>query len=323
MGWNRLAQGTRRALGIGVGEDEKPRDEKPREDDPRDDDEEVTPRGRIWRYLRVSAQLMVVLVVLGGVLSAVLWSRARGEVARQLHNFGQQMVDQRLLEMKEDEALSHERVLRLNGQPIIIHVGKFEGDSDDALSDLEAGGGACERVGGEDGSRSVSCFRSNQEQIFDPTDLSTLGDVEYRLAVDGDEDDDDSFYLDMKPGDGFDVTALAPDGINDVPGRDHEDIPRPPNASRVMSAYEEGRPYMVSMYLSKADETGEELMEWYRDRMSRDHWVEVDVAIDGDDKPVLWYRRVNDPTRFAVLTFSAPRNEDAHQGTMTVITEAQ
>ena len=216
--------------------------------------------------------------------------------------------------------------LMLNGQPIEIEIGSSaEKSRQDVLAEIE---GSCEQIDTENESYKT-CFEADQSVSF--------ADRLKEIADEGKSHRPrrnpislcafqrrwfPRFFMSLKSGTGFNIQEFMP-GDNDVPGPEHSDLPRPPDSVRVLSSYEEGHPYLVSMLLSPAS-SKEELIRWYRENMSTETWIEIQPEDAQTDNSTLWFRRTGAITRFITIHFDPPQNEEEEQdGTMIVITEAQ
>ncbi len=280
---------------------------------------------RLWAAARRTLTSMVMLAAFLAVLLAVAWSRTRANLRAQLGLLGRDMLVQQMLEQqKEDGALDDDdRVLVLNGQPLQIGVG-VEDRSLDAIQAEHPG----DCLPGGDGS--VACLSDVGAGGFAAMlrgDFSGLEHLEYRLYEA--KEDGRSFFFRLKPAEGFDPRAMLPSRDHDVPGPEHADVPRPPDSVRVLSAYERGRPYLMSMFLDRVGRSRESLTQWYRDRMSREQWTELpleQVARERDLHPStpapLWFHRRGRTDQFVVLTFKEAE-EGERPGTITTILEAQ
>lgn len=292
-------------------------------------DEQASARPGLRPGLRAAARravtTLLMLAAFLGILLAVAWSRTRANLRAQLGLLGRDMLVQQMLEQqKEDGALDDDdRVLVLNGQPLRIGVGV----EDKSLDEIqEENPGDC--LPGAEGS--VACLSDVGAGGFAAMlrgDFSGLERLEYRLYQ-GTEDGR-SFFFRLKPAEGFDPRAMLPSGDRDVEGPEHADVPRPPNSVRVLSAYERGRPYLMSMFLNREGRSRASLEQWYRERMSREHWNELpleEVAREHGLHPrgpaPLWFHRPGRTDKFVVITFWEA-NDDERPRTMTTILEAQ
>ncbi len=268
---------------------------------------------------------LVVLAVFFAVLVAVAWSRTRANLRAQLGLLGRDMLVQQMLEhQKEDGSLDDDnRILVLNGQPLRIDVGV----EDKSLEEIRAEHpGEC----WPEGEWSVTCLTDvggGGIAAMLQGDFSGLERLEYRLyeAKEGGQ----TFFFRLKPAEGLDPLALLPSRDHDVPGPEHTDVPRPPDSVRVLSAYEQGRPYLMSMFLDREGRSRASLTQWYRERMSREQWNELpleEVARERNLHPrtpaPLWFHRRGRTDKFVIITFREA-GEGERPGTITTILEAQ
>ena len=283
---------------------------------------ETTPKTTKAKVLDILRRVVVgaiVAMVVAGIVGAVMLSHARKEMHRGLTVISRDLLRQ--YEMAEEKADEHEgpRLFVFNGQEIEVETGHEQASVDELMSEMP---GDCHRVdeGGEshqtcmEGGSTLSDLRGLV--TGEPPDMSRL---KYRYAVG--EDEGGTFYINLSPKTNFDPLALWSE-TEDVPGPEHSDIPRPPDARRIVSAHERGRPYLASMFLGSPGMTPRELKEYYRSNMDPRIWSESQLSDDPDDFMV--FRRNGAPHRFVTITFDPGESaEDSENGTVTVIAEAQ
>jgi hypothetical protein len=129
----------------------------------------------------------------------------------------------------------------------------------------EAGSVACFDVGEEKGSPESILARA---QKFAATgDASSFGDLRYvrvERRVQG------VFVVMMWTDGPLDLRAMFPKQ-GDAPGVDFPDLPRPPDARRIFSAWEEGEAPAVNIY-EAAGKTPKELDAYYRAELAQRGW---------------------------------------------------
>jgi hypothetical protein len=104
-------------------------------------------------------------------------------------------------------------------------------------------------------------------------DVSEFGELRYIYAQRAAEGG--TFFVAFWVEGSFKLADMFPTE-GDAPGRDAADVPRPPQARRILSSWEEGRPQAVATYLGGGS-TGR-LIDFYRDEMPEAGWdiLEVD-----------------------------------------------
>lgn len=277
-----------------------------------EDVEKPSWRSRVLGLLRHLVGLAIIAAVCMAIFSAVILSSARKQLHRGLTLVGSDLIQQ--YEMNEFGGVVDDapRVFVLNGQEISVRSAFDERDVDAVLASMP---GDCERMD-EEGQSHQTCV--NGELSFESVatiaqgESPDLSQLSYRVAVG--QEEGGTFYLELNPKEGFDTQALM---AAEVEGPEHEDIPRPPGGRRFMSAYERGKPYLMSMFIG-SERSIAEMKEFYRENMDSEIWTPVE---DAEDERHLVYLRRGAPYRFVVLTF---RPSKAIEGTtLTAITEAQ
>lgn len=270
-------------------------------------------RARIFAWLRSLVVLAIVGAVMLAITSAIVLSNARKQLHRGLTMVGTDLIQQ--YEMNEEAGVvdGAPRVFVLNGQEINVRAAYDERDVDAVLASMP---GECERFDEEDGRSHQTCVDGGLtfESIgsIAQGDSPDLSELRYRLAVG--QDEGGTFYLELSPKESFDPQKLL---SGDVEGPEHADIPRPPGGRRFMSAYERGKPYLLSMFTG-SERSIAEMKEFYRENMDPETWIPVD---DVEDESHLMYLRRGAPYRFVLLTFRPSKAEEGT--TLTAITEAQ
>jgi hypothetical protein len=74
----------------------------------------------------------------------------------------------------------------------------------------------------------------------------------------------------------FKLNALAPPDGADAPGTDPQNVPRPPESVRYLTAASEGRPHSVRIYESK--HSAQKVLESYEREMPKLGWTPVDTG---------------------------------------------
>ncbi|MEM9190051.1 MAG: hypothetical protein AAGF12_12785, partial [Myxococcota bacterium] len=250
--------------------------------------------------LRVSAFLLCVyLAVLG-----FLMHQARAQVSEVLMGLGVEMLRYEGAEYQEAP-----RTLYLNGQRILMATGIANHSLDRVLDfyesrcmdhDGELGEQIAELMSADpdvgdidsslldatlreaSGSKGfVACLdtgrdRLEQEALAERVDryrryadVSELGDMRYIYA---EESDGTTLFVTFWTEGSFKIAEMFPEE-GDAPGQDVDGVPRPPNARRILSAWEQGHPQSFTMYLQEG--TGASLEEFYRGAM--DDWTLMEI----------------------------------------------
>jgi hypothetical protein len=152
--------------------------------------------------------------------------------------------------------------------------------------------------------------------FLDSGDLSEVGHMRYLFAQRADEEG--TFMVSIfsdQPVRLFDIFPTE----GDAPGSDPVDIPRPPEARRLLSAFEEGRPYGMFVYTHAAGQEASDLERTYRERlMPSQGWSAVSlrdgerVRVDGSLMSV-WSK----DERVVTLVFSEGPDGQATTSVMT------
>jgi hypothetical protein len=136
-------------------------------------------------------------------------------------------------------------------------------------------------------------------------DLSEIGDLRFVYAA---EEEGDTVFVIMWTDGPFRVREMFPNE-GDSPGRDVDDVPRPPDSRRLLSAWEDSQPQSMTLYAGEGSDAAS-LEVTYRASMPSAGWnlLEVpDAAPRPEDAPpTLVYERGE---RMVILTFI-----DLHQG---------
>lgn len=287
----------------------------------------ATWRGRAQeRILAVVRAMLCLLVIVVMVVAGCLRS-AHAQLGETLLTFGDQLV-----KWQGMKANSGPRRLYVNGLGLGLITLSSELDVAHALDRFQElcrkrGGLAvpsalAERLGKDthvfDGSFRqesatqgvLACLDSGQPlalsdlterltRLRDTGDLAALGDLRYVLArrsgatttllVFWTEGSAPLFQLFPKTG--------------DAPGRDPNDVPRPPSSQRILSAAEQGAPYGLTMYRTPS-QTPDQLRQWYRRELKGSGW---DVREDSSVSTLHAQR----PGRSLFLVFSGAKTAGA------------
>lgn len=327
-----------------------------------------TERGSVWGRLRAIlpnlARLFAFLLAVYAVGMVVVARQVRAETDEILLGVGAQMMA-----YAEADAQDAPRTLRLNGQRLLFGSGHtrdhsvgevldfFEGrcrSRDGRLVDQLGELAAARQIEAPDTSMMdatlreetgrggfVACFDVGEEregieglvarlQAFaDTGNLARMGGLRYAYARP--TEDGGTHFLVFHTDEELNVYEMFP-ATGDAPGVDVEDLPRPANVRRLMSAWEEGDPHSLSMYTSTT-RSADELRTWYsrelpgsgwelvepseaqRERFTR-HWEEDDRRIlqDADaihaelgDRHVMLVFTDDEPSGQAVVTLLTSR----------------
>jgi len=125
-------------------------------------------------------------------------------------------------------------------------------------------------------SGSVLCFtggdaasRPDYEQFERENDLGALGNLRYVMAGQGNAAQSDAQLtrvITLWTEGHFRLDRLAPPPSGDAPGSDSALFPRPPGASRILSAEAVGAPYALRVY--ETDASAEQVLAFYDARMT-------------------------------------------------------
>ena len=245
-----------------------------------------------------------------------------------------------------------ERFLVFNGQRVRISTGSAPGNVEDFVEGFESGCSAADglpsdvaaetrasrsHVAGDEGY--AACLDVGEDELdleewqrrledFQRTgNLQSLGAFRYAYA--SRIPNGETSYVMLGAADGLELDQVLPTLGTDVPGPELSALPRPPGATRIMSAYEEREPYLVTMFAG-SPETPEALAARYRDLVDASVWQEVEVpVVPGEGLGVFFLHR-DEPARFAFAHFerslSPETPEDEEDGnllTLTTIMEAR
>lgn len=220
------------------------------------------------------------------------------------------------------------RILELNGQALEITTEQLDVDVPTALAEMRetcpsgdtrlvegTGYFLCfEELGGLEWSRRFSEFGETR-------DVADLGEVRYAYVA---PRDGGAFRVAMRPLGSFKLDDLVPHADRDVAGRDARGVPRPPAGRRVLAAEERGEPYAITMY-GELERDPESLFRWYRDRIDRERFVELDVMSEAErlgeelDGRILYLLDRQRPASFVVLHFEAPRGSAPFKSYVTIM----
>ncbi|MEM1414892.1 MAG: hypothetical protein AAGH15_08325 [Myxococcota bacterium] len=241
-----------------------------------------------------------------------------------------------------------ERVLVINGQRVRITTGasttNLEGflagvDARCARGDGLAGEGAealgparrrmqddvgfvaCLDVGRDE--LDLAAWRTRLAALQETGDLSALGDFRYTYATRRGEGE--TRFVRLEVIDSLRLEALSPERGRDVPGPELAQLPRPPGGDRILSAYEEREPYLVSMFAGVPEEP-EAFVGRYRALLDPGVWQEVDLP-EGRATPGLFLLHREEPARFAFVHVRRAADDDAAPEealrTMVTVVEAR
>lgn len=307
----------------------------------------LRPEGRLPKVLRVGAFTIVV----GSLIAFGQYQRVRGQVSESLLGAGAQMM------MLEDADRQDEpRALHVNGQVIRFSSGMVSQPMEAVLDRFELqcnrlDGGLMETLGDAFAERSdhraaervselepilreqsetsgfVACIdmgSSNADlqrmlerfRRFERSrDLADLGELRYVYAEPAGER---THFVALWTEGSLRFDQLFPE-TGDAPGEDPADIPRPPGARRVLTAFEEGDPQRATFYLaSDLDESG--LESFYRRELPASGWTVLDASDDPraqarararDGRPALVAQHGDRTVFFALSTDDEGRGQAA------------
>ncbi len=260
------------------------------------------------RILRRALQALTVAAFLALLAGGWAYHRARAQVSESFWDLGSQMM--RFGDAREQDT---PRDLQLNGQLIRFSAGTadrsahevldfFEARCRDADGGIEAQLRALREQRPDafegDGSPSpilrdensvrgyVACMDFGQSltvtelgervQRFGAShDVGDIGDMRYVFAEQYQrEGHTAAHFVVMWTKGSFDLDRMFPER-GDAPGRDAENVSRPPNARRVLSSWERGQPYSLSVYQARGDES--DLVSFYRRSLPENGWTLVDA----------------------------------------------
>ena len=142
------------------------------------------------------------------------------------------------------------------------------------LESGEAGYVACLDMGDE--KRDLEVLIELFERFSKTGNLGDVGHLRYAYAkpVRG-SNDTRTFLLTMWTESEVNLFKMLPMEGNDAAGRDVEGVPRPPHAQRILSSWETGQPYGVTMYGSKF-QTATQLEAFYRHELPKQGWAFIE-----------------------------------------------
>ncbi len=231
---------------------------------------------KIGRALR----LLAIVTGVGAVVVLALVSQARAAAEEQLWRLGENLSS---LSETADPA-GDPRTLVVNGAEVVVRSQHADGDVAASLDRAET---AC--AGFEVGERSttlraanadhgfVACFRGLRGRgavaliragwaFLARGDLSGLGTFDYtyaRASAGGVHE----LRVQVPH---LDIDAMFPE-TGDAPGLDVREIPRPPGAVRILSAFDAEQPYQVAIYRSR-EGSPRQIAEGYRQQLKAAGW---------------------------------------------------
>lgn len=223
------------------------------------------------RTLLAAALLMLVAVAAGRAASA--------EVDARMIAVGANLVEAE----RAMPGLAGQRVLVLNGARVVMLSGSSPQPIAAVLDHFQRHCGSEEGPGrflrADDDRRGyVACLARLAAAASTSDVVSVLRDV----ALDGlaaagsvryfyaERRGDSTVYIAATLEGGLDLERMFP-AEGDAPGADLTGIARPAGSRRIMSAYQEGEPYRVALYVESRSQPGELLRE-YRRRLAADGW---------------------------------------------------
>lgn len=259
---------------------------------------------RARRALRRVGQVLLVATFVAVIATGWAYHRARAQVSESLWDLGAQMM--RFADAREQDA---PRDLLLNGQVLRFSSGTAVRSADEVLDFFEGrchevDGGIEEQLQAlraerpsvftreppsspvlrEDNGRRgyVACVdfgaSLNVTELgerlarFNEThDVGDIGDMRYVFVEQYEREGRTTTHFVVMWTDGaFDLDRMFP-AEGDAPGRDVEGVGRPPEARRVLSSWERGQPYTISVYQARGDEA--ELESFYRRALVGEGWT--------------------------------------------------
>ena len=265
------------------------------------------PSSRARRILRRMGQVLLVALFLGVVAGGWAYHRARAQVGEALMGLGPQM-------MAYAGARSQDapRDLVLNGEVIRFSSGTADRTAGEVLDFFEArcaesDGGLYEQVRAvheaqpdivpapsdrgmalreDNGARGyVACIDFGSSIGFGELtaridrygrsgDVSDIGEMRYVFVEQAEVDGAPrTHFVAMWTAGSFNIARMFPEE-GDAPGRDIEGVGRPPEARRVLTGFERGVPYAMSVYQSRDDEA--DLERFYRRSLEREGFSFLD-----------------------------------------------
>lgn len=257
--------------------------------------------------LRRIAQVLLVATLAGVIGGGWAYHRARAQVSDGFFDLGAQMM--RYAQARHQDA---PRDLMLNGQRIRFSSGTAQKTADEVLDFFEA---RCASVDGElmeqvetfraqhpdrtqdtgspvlredtgsagyvacldlgESSLGVTELAERLRRFGETGDVHDVGDMRYVFVEEYEhEGRTTSHFVAMWTNGTFNVNRMFPER-GDAPGRDVEGVARPPESRRVLSSWERGEPYTISVYHTRTDEA--ELESFYRAALFRDGWSLLDT----------------------------------------------
>jgi hypothetical protein len=262
---------------------------------------------RILRRLGLVALTSLFIAVLA---SGWAYHQARAQVGEGLMDLGAQMM--RFSQARRQDA---PRDLMLNGQRIRFSSGTADRTAREVLDFFEArcadaDGGLTEQVeslrqqrpDAFDGERSsspvlregddrqgyVACLDFGQsigvtelaERLVRFGETGNVADVgEMRFVFAEQNDEGATHFVAMWTTGSFDLNRMFPEQ-GDAPGRDIEGLARPDRARRILSSWEQGQPYTLSVYETREDEAV--LERFYRNALDQAGWTILDPSRQPD-----------------------------------------
>jgi hypothetical protein len=304
------------------------------------------------RVLRVSA----LLALMYAVAFAAAGRGAKADLHEMMLGFGAQMM-----RYEDSEGQGTPRQLYLNGQRMFLATAttrhamdrvldyyearcmRRDGGFERELADLASGSdlplGRAEEalldatLRHDTGLRGfVTCIDMGENRIdvqellrrlgefADTGDLSKVGHLRYVYVTD---DGDTRHLVQFWTDDVFEIGKMFP-AEGDAPGRDVTDVPRPPGARRLLSAWEDGQPQSLTVYaFARTDAEG--LQRFYARELPQRGWDVLDPQ-----EAVRRYPQQAPPQLEGVRMFAIEKGDraaflvfgedDAHQGTVTLLT---
>ncbi len=262
---------------------------------------------RARRILRRAMQALLIAAFVAIVAGGWVYHRARAQVSEGLWDLGSQMM--RFADAREQDT---PRDLLLNGQVLRFSSGTALRSADEVLDFFEgrcheADGGIEEQIQAlrsgrpdvfdreapdspvlreDDGHHGyVACVDFGQSLSvtelggriarFNQThDVGDIGDMRYVFVEQYErEGRTTTHFVVMWTHGAFDLDRMFPEE-GDAPGRDVEGVGRPPEARRVLSSWERGQPYTISVYQARGDEA--DLESFYRRSLAHEGWTLVE-----------------------------------------------
>lgn len=266
------------------------------------------PPSKPRRVARRVGQVLLIALFLGVVAGGWAYHRARAQVGESLMGLGEQMM--RYADARAQDA---PRDLVLNGETIRFSSGTADRTADEVLDFFEArcaesDGGLAAQVRAlhearpdvvgappdrtmtlrdDNGRRGyVACidfgssmsFTELGERLarFNQTgDVNDIGEMRYVFVEQYErEGAPRTHFVAMWTNGSFNLARMFPEE-GDAPGLDIEGVARPPSGRRVLTGFERGTSYVMSVYETRKDEG--ELELFYRDALEREGFRMIDV----------------------------------------------